>query len=272
MEYFSSKLEHRSVELTCVADIIQFSAIVRKSIVHLDLKLSEYCAVQGNCGTLSYGSMLSSTYDFISTQEKCRKILTPSRNLLYSLHLDFPRQREYSLMEKRKCGSFSRYYRVPHISDIYYRSDLFVGMLSDFIHYAVNHTDERLKVFNWLLKFEIVKESQFHLLHHSIVNNILNCLHLHNIDSTMLKEFYKKFFFNYWMYKYENPEILEYFLYNARRVGRNFETDRPRNYDLTDVCISKGYFLNIAPILKCIDSPRLSGPYGTYLFQPQYVR
>ncbi|KAF8770351.1 Acetoacetyl-CoA synthetase like protein [Argiope bruennichi] len=229
-----------------------------------------HCAVEDSTRTLSYSCMRSSVNDFISTEEKSRKILTPSRSLLYTLHLDLPKGREHYL--KEAAGSFSSNFRIPHIGKIHFGSGFYFGIISGLIYHAVNFAGQRCKTFNWLSKFKVIKESEFHRLHPIIVNDFLNDLPFFNMDPTELKEFFTKFCFKPWIFQYENAEVLEYFLHHASFFGRDFEKDRPSNYDLTDACISKGFFLNIAPILKCLDAPRLSSSYGAYLFIPEYIR
>ncbi|KAF8791294.1 uncharacterized protein LOC129960354 [Argiope bruennichi] len=272
MERFAGDLQYRSIPLISSKDIVQFSFIVQKSISYLDLKLCRHSRLARVAGI--YQRVWSSPLHFISTEEKCRKILTPSRSILYTLHLDLPKGRELPLNEgghlrQQRNTTFGVAKTLPHIGEIYIYREYYYVVISDYILYASYSLDQETQLNHWLSHFNVIKESEFHQLHIRIVSSFLKHVYTNNLDFSVCKEFYQQFKFKMCLSRYESLKYLEYFLYNACYSGRSFEEDRPpaealsHEQDLIDYCFN-GTFVNVVSLLKCIDSPRLSA-YNVYV-------
>ncbi|GBN65535.1 hypothetical protein AVEN_225584-1 [Araneus ventricosus] len=139
LETFSTILEHRLISLKTAADVVRFSFIVQKSISCLDLGLYQNSKVSNYFATLCdcCGSNRLRNFMNVNSEEKCRKFFTPSRRLLYTLHLDLPKGREYSLMEdvpeSVRCSIHSS---SSHIGEITPTCGFYSSILSDFIEEA----------------------------------------------------------------------------------------------------------------------------------------
>ncbi|GBO13356.1 hypothetical protein AVEN_41247-1 [Araneus ventricosus] len=256
MEDFSTTLEHRVITLKTATDVVRFSFIVRNSISYLDLGLCRY-SILNHLWTSCDCCASKLPNSFINTEEKCRKIFTRSRSLLYTLHLDLPKGRECSLKDAPYSITYDLDPCIPHIAKVIPVSDILI--LSDSIEDAISINKEKLKILSWILKMSFSNLPLLYVLEIRTVNKFIDCFYPEITDPAIFKDFIMQFDFADWISTYEKPEILEYLLYYARHFGRKdlgedvFPIDK-----IIDPCIFDRYFLNIGPILKYIDVPRFS--------------
>ncbi|CAL1270278.1 unnamed protein product [Larinioides sclopetarius] len=145
----STEIQHRMVLLDFATDIVRFSFIVQSSISYLDLPQQDFPFNYEDFFRRSF-SVLDGTIQYpkylINTEEKCRKILSNTRDFLYRYHLDMPKKREYNLRDGLKhenvtvdCGS-------RHIAKIAVRPNFYFTVLSSFVEEAVKRSNKKLKM------------------------------------------------------------------------------------------------------------------------------
>ncbi|GBM81140.1 hypothetical protein AVEN_191284-1 [Araneus ventricosus] len=274
MEDFSTTLEHRVVKLKTATDVVRFSFIVRNSISYLDLGLCQYSMLLNYLGTSCDCCALKLSKSFINTEEKCRKLFTQSRSLLYTLHLDLPRGRECSLKDVPNSITFDHDSCIPHIAKIVPTCRFDISILSDFIEDAISMNKKKLKMLAWILKMSFSNLPLLYGLEIRILNKFIDCFYPEITDSAIFKDFIMNFDFTEWMSTFEKPEILEYLLYYARHYGiEDMAEDVYPIDEIIDPCIFNRYFLNIGPILKYINVPRFSeDDYLLYFFKISSMR
>ncbi|GBO01984.1 hypothetical protein AVEN_28728-1 [Araneus ventricosus] len=259
MEYFSTTLEHRVVPLKTATDVVRFSFIVRNSISFLDLGLCQDSRLLNYLGCSCDCCAFKLSNSFINTEEKCRKIFTQSRSLLYTLHLDLPKGRECSLKDVPNSIAFDYNPCIPHIAKIFSPSGFDISILSVFVEDAIGINKEKLKILAWILKMSFSNLPLLYVLDIRTVDKFIDCFYPEITDSAIFEDFIMYFDFTEWISMYEKPEILEYLLYYSRHYGREDLTEDVFPIDeIIDPCIFYRYFLNIGPILKYINVPRFS--------------
>ncbi|GBM57020.1 hypothetical protein AVEN_199492-1 [Araneus ventricosus] len=187
MDNFSINIGFGEVTLRTAADIVQHSFIVQDSISPLNLELCQsYILLDGHTNS----DLPSFTYskDLINSEEKCRNVLTSSRSLLYTLHLDFPKDKERSLKSDwiSKNGSLHCRERDFHIAKIYIEDSFYTNVLSSHVDYACNRTDQNLRFLKWFIKSDVFVKPGISLPD-NITNRIADCFHPALYDSEFLK-------------------------------------------------------------------------------------
>ncbi|GBO14349.1 hypothetical protein AVEN_264458-1 [Araneus ventricosus] len=241
--YFTDRVQHQGITLHSLADYVRFSFIVQKSLTPLDLKLCERYFNTNNFTLTYHLSIAGGVSEHISTEEKCRKVLATDQSLLYRLHLDLPKGRECSLHGRPKFGDLVVDPSIPHIGSIFTPPDRLLLLLCDYIVKALRLTGKELRILEWLVRFDEYSE-----IPSKIRDILIEFLSSKKIHSPIVKGFFNKFNLREWMVENEEPEILEYLLYEARHKGIILEDGR--NYGLTDCCIIRSVYLNIGPTLK----------------------
>ncbi|KAF8770415.1 hypothetical protein HNY73_017945 [Argiope bruennichi] len=268
MPEFLDVVKYRLVALCSTKDIIECSFIVQNSLSYLNLELSAACiAHEFGHTTLSYHSGIQYEDGFVSTEEKCRKKFDPNRYLMYTLHLDLPKERNVSLRhgpDPDKLVSGLEQFSVGKLS-IY--EDYYPYILAMLTEYIFEHTDNKLRATKWLLKFDDMKEFDFGRLSAEFTNYFIDFLYPKFVDSELMKQFILKCNLANWIEGYEKPEILEKLLYHAHRYGRRrIEKDDTHDHALPNLCIFLQSFANVGPLLKYRHAPAFcSYIYSLYI-------
>ncbi|GBL77391.1 hypothetical protein AVEN_41803-1 [Araneus ventricosus] len=148
----SSKIEDRLVALQCATDIVRFSFIAQNSISPLDLPQQDGLRTFNRevLFGFSTSSVLDSTIQYpkyvINTEEKCRKILSTTRDFLYRLHLDLPKKRECSLRDGPETENLSADSSRRHIGKKTVHPNIHFTVLSRLVKEAVIRSDKKLKM------------------------------------------------------------------------------------------------------------------------------
>ncbi|GBM89587.1 hypothetical protein AVEN_23794-1, partial [Araneus ventricosus] len=163
----STEIEHRLVSLECATDIVRFSFVAQNSISPLDLSQQDALDSFDHDSFIGFStfSVLDSTVQYpkyvINTEEKCRKILSTTRDFLYRLHLDLPRKRECSLKESPENGNMLENCCRRHIGKIAVHPNFHYTVLANLVQEAVKRSDKKLKMMKWLVTFKAVTEDAF---------------------------------------------------------------------------------------------------------------
>ncbi|KAF8766621.1 hypothetical protein HNY73_019668 [Argiope bruennichi] len=251
---FFSEVKYSLVELKSVRDVIRYSFIVRNSISYLDLEIYEHPRRHALRNITLANSISHIQKDFINMEEKC-KVMEPHRYFLYTLNLDLPNSKNFSLKFGPKPKKLTCLVVFP-VGKIIVYDNLYCCIILNFVESVFKYTDKKLKILKWLLNFNILKESEFYRLPADIVNDFVNFLCPEFPDTAFMKEFFKKFDLVDWMLEYEKPEILEYLLHHAHRNGRRMlQNDTVQDQALICTCIIQLFFKNIGPLLKYRHAP-----------------
>ncbi|GBL71375.1 hypothetical protein AVEN_161344-1, partial [Araneus ventricosus] len=274
-ETFSTRIQDRLVILTTAREVVRFSFIIRNSISYLDLELSlcQYSTASNRFGPLCNCCKLRRSRNFINTEEKFRKFFSPSRRLLYTLHLDLPKGREYGLKDVPESVYYNADSSSPHISKIRIGCGFESKLLNNFIEDALSINFPKLKILKWILEVPSSPLPLLQLLETQTANEFIDCFYPEITDSELFKGFILQFGIISFMTTHEQPGILEYLLYHARLYGRrDLEVD---DYDPIDEnigqCIYFRLYLNIGVIMKYIDSPRFTS-YDYWVFLSEISR
>ncbi|XP_055953032.1 uncharacterized protein LOC129988785 [Argiope bruennichi] len=270
MENFSTSLLNRIIVLENASDIVRFSFIVQKSISYLDLKLCDKLMVF-NCLNKTCGccALKFSSY-FINTEEKCRKYFTSRRNLLYTLHLDLPKKREYSLKKVPKTYNYEMCEDIPHLAKIIAICGFSDKLLSNFIQDFIRVNNQKLRILKWILKMDFFDRSMLYYLEIETVNEFIHCFHPTITDPALFKNFIMQVDIVEWIITYEDQEIVEFLLSHARHFGREDLRKDAMTFDATvDHCLINRFLKNIGPVLKYIDAPTF--PKEDYWLYPNEI-
>ncbi|GBL72568.1 hypothetical protein AVEN_61500-1 [Araneus ventricosus] len=245
----SSKVEHRLVLLESATDILRFSFIAQNSVSPLDLAQQEELNFYNHYFSFGFrtSSILDETINYpkyvINTEEKCRKILSRTRDFLYRLHLSLKDGPE---PENMRRSGFRR-----HIGKITVHPNFHFTVLANFVKEAVQLSDIKLKMIKWLVTLDTVTEGI--RLNNQHVYHFAKYMYSEVTDSAFVKAFLKKLDLYSWIINYDRPEMLEFFLYHLRRNGGTFK-DNTQRCELIEICLRNLHFMNIASILKYQDS------------------
>ncbi|GBN68525.1 hypothetical protein AVEN_221075-1 [Araneus ventricosus] len=252
---FASKVEFRNVELRTAADVVQFSFIVQTSISGLDLELCQSYQVNNHPLIRNNYPSLSYSKGFISSEEKCRKVLATSRNLLYALHLDLPKGRDWSLKNSSQPKDLSYYCRIPHIAKICIGDEFYINILYKIIDYACENTHHNLKVLKWFIKFNGLKNFQFRELPDNILNHFIDCVHPGISDTDFVRECFKKLDFKNWVDSSEKPGRVANLLYQVRRLGKKLDDIVFWSYDFPHRCLLHHSFVYVSDVFMFMNEP-----------------
>ncbi|CAL1287062.1 unnamed protein product [Larinioides sclopetarius] len=255
-------IKNRLVVLEFAADIARFSFIVQKSISYLDLpQYDDYFSYsrEDSLFGFSKSTVLASGIRYpkhlINTEEKCRNILSTTRDFLYRLHLDLPKNREYCLKDDPKTENLVRDSRYRHIGKITVHDNFHFSLLSCLVKLAIKRSDEKLKMIKWLVTFDAVTENA--RLSNPHVNFFAKYMYPEVTEYAFVKAFFKRVHLFLWIMGNDNPELLEFFLYHLRKNRINFTKNEGSITEPIEMSINLLNFLNIAAILKYQDAPRL---------------
>ncbi|CAL1295508.1 unnamed protein product [Larinioides sclopetarius] len=247
-------LDYNRIILKDVTSIARLSSIVHYSINHLDLSVCETSQKRKGC------QELPSNKSFIITEEDCKRVMIPKRTLLNKLHLDFPRILEMRL-KKVPPYQFNTeiFYDVDsfHLRDIYLRDEFYLDLLRQFLVECIKNSNKKVETIRKHLK--TIKKFFGDLIsfHPELFSWILRTIYKECDDSQVIKEVLLAFDFKKWVFSHYlgcNPELLDFFLYHARRSGYIVRGHYPRG-DLINTCIMYKKYKIVAVLLKFINAP-----------------
>ncbi|CAL1294439.1 unnamed protein product [Larinioides sclopetarius] len=255
MEIINNSIRDRAVELCTSLDIAQYSFIVQNSLTPLNLELCQSYNVSDGQQNNNYPSF-SFSKEFISTEEKCRKVLTKSRSVLYSLHLDLPRNRERSLKVNSEHMELSRDWKIPTVAKIHIRDDFYDEIMYSLMHEACKGKNNNLKVLKWFIKFGPLERSLFYQLPCSIINYFLDSMHPELNDCEYVIECLRKIDVIKWLINggSSKPGRFTNLLYQIHRNGRNVKCSCCID-EVIDFCISLSSVQITEAVLKLKSAP-----------------
>ncbi|GIY17593.1 SOCS box domain-containing protein [Caerostris darwini] len=253
MQHISPHLMYKQILLEDAKSIVKYSFVLEKTsrsglcLSYLDLNLGEYSEYKKR----------GIRHKFICTEEDCRKYLVPERKLLYLLHLDIPRRKEdrfddfnqYLLDNHNNPDSF-------HVSTISENDAACLSMiLEKLVLSAFKRKQDKAKIIRWFLKIRNAgmvspqnesKDPSGAFTYH---------LYFKCKNSEVVKEFLKQDdFFLMFLLKYES-EVIEYFLYHARKSSYDLYEQKVLPFDFIQASLMIGIFDHVESLLKYQDAP-----------------
>ncbi|KAF8795936.1 hypothetical protein HNY73_000380 [Argiope bruennichi] len=265
---FYTTLRYSSVELVDISNIVQCSFLFHKSISYLDLNLSEYARYRQLYRGTGSGHRYLTWRNFINTEESCRNVLIPQRKLLYSLHLDIPHGREFSLRKGRTPHHFD-YDSESIFVVVCIKENFFNPLFFRIFEFAFEQTCDKLKLIGWLVNFESPELANPPM---RILNRFLTELYLKCTDSDLVNKCSKKFHLIGSLCRQEQPKMLEYLLYHANKSAYNKKKCPSSKPSFIDMCISSSYLLNVGPYLKYRNEACFSSNAYTHFKRYMYLR
>ncbi|KAF8778346.1 hypothetical protein HNY73_015077 [Argiope bruennichi] len=261
---FYTEIYHRNVPLCSPTDIAQCSFIVQHSISHLDLALSKSDIFLSRSWNGSEYAGFCYLKDFINTEEGCRKCLTPRRKLLYTLHLDLPREREIHLRNRLvDPKNVSWDFRIPHIGKISISNNWYINKLCHFLEHAWNNVQNKVKLLSWFLNFNgLSHELRFKST--KTVTYFIDCLDPGIKDLEFIKKGFTKLDFTRWLLlSPEKPGRVKKLLYTVNRIGRK-SCSLWINHFLR-ICLLHESFMYVKEILQFINYPVFNNQFCHFL-------
>ncbi|XP_055953060.1 uncharacterized protein LOC129988814 [Argiope bruennichi] len=261
MTNFFLKRYYREKRLSVPADIVQYSYIVQDSICYLDLEISKFStfpnySTNNSTDTVSRG--------VISTEEKCRKTLEKSRYLLYNLHLDLAKGKEWNLKECLQNENLWFNSSFPLMSRICIAEEFYDNLLYRLIEYAVKYTNHKIRVLKWFLKHFATK-TLFEVPAY-IINYFVECMHPGFNDSEFANDCFRKLNFRNWMLFFERPDGVGNLLYQIHLLGRKREHIR-WSYFFIERCLVHPSLLYVNDVLKFSDALSFRSNIHNYLLR-----
>ncbi|GBO26446.1 hypothetical protein AVEN_41212-1, partial [Araneus ventricosus] len=177
---FTTEIKYQMVEFWVPSDVVQHSFIVQNSISHLDLDVSASYRLR----TSRFGRYPKySPYSVINTEEKCQKFHSRSRRLLYELHLDLPKAREWSLKSESFPKNLEEYTDLPCLARIGICDVFYIDILRDFIHCAFINADLNIKFLKWFMKFDELKYYDSLPMAPNVLKHFVDSMHVEFADS-----------------------------------------------------------------------------------------
>ncbi|GBN63675.1 hypothetical protein AVEN_17804-1 [Araneus ventricosus] len=192
---FTSFLNYRKVQLRTAKEVAELSFIVQDSISHLDLELCQFRAERW-------------------------KDFTPSSNVLCSLHLEWPKEKDWSLKKVPHLKNMRCHRRILHRTQISIAENFYIGLLYQFIDYACKHSVHSEKILKWFIKFGATGKCDFHKLPENITNHFFECMHSRFTDLEFVKECFRKLPLVCWLFCSKKPGIASDLFYQVNRAGR----------------------------------------------------
>ncbi|GBN92522.1 hypothetical protein AVEN_135825-1 [Araneus ventricosus] len=263
-ERFTSDIKYKMVKFRFPSDVVQHSFIVQNSISHLDLDGSPSYRLR----TYYFGSYFKySPYSMINTEEKCQKFHSRSRRLLYELHLDLPKAREWSLKSESFPKNIEEYTDLPCLARIEICDGFYIDILCDFIQRACISTDLNENVLKWFMKFDELKYYKRIRMAPNVLKHFVECLHVEFADSEFVEKCLTKLDFTGLLRHNEKPGIVGNLLHLVHRKGGRLEHKMWR-CDFSDRCSSHPSFMYVGEVLKFLDAPHLCGRF-VHLFKKE---
>lgn len=231
--------EFEAFQIESARDVVFCSFIVQRSLTPLDLNACENILMRRS----------------VFTEEGYRRICQPSRYwIMYTLHLDFPRDMETSLRTgapHEEVGHRASHLGITSVSEWLYIRDLAPFIVNN-IELARNKTE---KLRQYLDVMKLLKLDKHRFTSNFIFDSIIHFLYPDCLDSNLLVEFAEKFSFYSWLFYQENPDIVGYVLEHARRIRYNIWASLEGRLDPINACIRFHTTGNIGTLLE----------YGTIL-------
>ncbi|GBN38432.1 hypothetical protein AVEN_24323-1 [Araneus ventricosus] len=254
---FTSNVKYKRAELWFPSDVVQHSFIVQNSISHLDLEISPpYSFVNSFYG----GYPKYSSYSVLNTEEKCRKFHSRRTNLLYKMHLDLPKAREWSLRSESLPKNLDLYTDTPCLARIEIRAGFYIDMLRNFIQSACINTDLNEKVLKWFMKIDELKYYKSLEMPPNVLKHFVDSMHVEFADSEFVERCLTKLDFTGLLRHKEKPGIVGNLLHLVRRKGGRLEHKMWR-CDFSDLCFLHPSFMYVGEVLKFLDAPHLCGRF-----------
>ncbi|KAF8766895.1 hypothetical protein HNY73_019915 [Argiope bruennichi] len=114
---FYDEIEFETISLEVPRDVVVYSFIAQRSLTYLDLSACE--------NTLRMKTPF--------TEEQCRKLMEPRRQILYTLHLDLPTNLEGSLRDVAPNADDTEECETFHLGVIFVCECLYTRDLQNFI-------------------------------------------------------------------------------------------------------------------------------------------
>ncbi|CAL1267431.1 unnamed protein product [Larinioides sclopetarius] len=232
---FYDEIEFETIELETARDVVAYSFIVQKSLMCLDLSACEY--------TLHQKSAF--------TEEQCRKMMEPRRQILYTYHLDLPENMEHRLRSAVPNADDQEQYVAFHLGVMFVCEYLYSRNLESCvippIMFARNRIEKLRRYLNVmkLLKFNRCKRAALFLFDHLILALYPNCT-----DSNLVVEFAITLKFGSWIFDREYPLIVGYILQHANQIGYNLFQEFESGLDPINGCIIFRTPENISTLLQ----------------------
>ncbi|KAF8770336.1 uncharacterized protein LOC129989425 [Argiope bruennichi] len=253
------RLDYAYVMLNNVTSIAKLSFIAQNSINPLDLSVGESPKKDFLVYGIGEREFPNTWKNFIITEEECKKIMSPNRRLLYTLHLDLPRKLEtrLRLVYFKNFDSKVTYDDESfHLRDIYFNENIYREILRLLLQESILKFKTAALIGRYL---KIIKRYFGDLescLYDLSVSFILHVLYKECNDSQIVKDVLTMFDFKKWIYYSNdcNPGILDYFLHHARNSGYNVWGKYPCE-DLINGCVMLEKYSFVAVLLKYINAP-----------------
>ncbi|GBN79099.1 hypothetical protein AVEN_180462-1 [Araneus ventricosus] len=219
---FYDEIEFETFAIEVPRDVVVYSFIVQKSLMCLDLSACEYTLPQKS----------------VFTEEQCRKLMEPRRQILYRYHLDLPQNLESSLRAVIPNADDQEQYEAFHLGvmfvcDSLYTRDLASCVINPIMS-ARNKMDKLRRYLNVmkLLNFNQCRRTAMLLFDHLILALYPYCL-----DSNLVVEFAITFRFCSWLFYRESAILVGYVLHHAMKIRYNICQVSETGMDHINGCI-----------------------------------